>query len=104
MSASIATERRGLTESVSRGNIVSVSRDRHAARRIQELRIDRGWTPEALSYEISKKLPSYPVSSRTIRRIERVGAIPTVRVMFGIAQVFGLQPSDLWRVRERMAA
>lgn len=81
-----------------------MSKDRHAARRIKELRIDQGWTPEALSYEIAKRTPGYPVSGRTIRRVEREGSIPTVRVMFGLAQVFGMQPSDIWRQPSRVAA
>lgn len=73
-----------------------MSKDFNAARRIRELRIDRGWTPEALSYEITKLDPKYAVSGRTIRRIESHGMIPSVRVMFGIAQVFGMVPSQLW--------
>lgn len=84
--------------------MLSMSKDVHAARRIRELRIDRGMTPEGLSYEISKLSPRYSVSGRTIRRIESTGAIPTVRVMFGIAQVFGLQVSDIWHVDLRVAA
>lgn len=80
------------------------NRDRHAATRIKELRVDRGWTPEALSYEIHRIAPRFPVSGRTIRRIERDGAIPSVRVMFGIAQAFGLLPSELWPSTMRRVA
>lgn len=79
-------------------------RDRHAARRIRELRIDKGWTPERLSYEVSRIAPQTPVSGRTIRRIESTGAVPTVRVMFGLAKAFGLAVTDLWTVRDRVAA
>ena len=71
-------------------------RDRHAGRHVRELREDRGLTPEQLSYEISKQYPDYPVSGRTIRRVEREGAIPTVRVKFGIARAFGKVPSEIW--------
>lgn len=78
--------------------------DRHAARRIRELRIDKGWTPERLSYEVSRITPQTPVSGRTIRRVESTGAIPTVRIMFGIAQAFGLAVTDIWTVRERVSA
>jgi transcriptional regulator with XRE-family HTH domain len=77
------------------------TRDRHAAALIRELRVDRGLTPEALSYEIHKRVPGHPVSGRTIRRIERTGAIPTVRVMFGLAAVFGMTPSQIWSSRAR---
>lgn len=79
-------------------------KDRHAARRIRELRIDKGWTPEKLSYEISKANPQAPVSGRTIRRIETTGAVPTVRVMFGLATVFDLAVTDIWVVREQVSA
>ena len=82
-----------------------MQRDLHAARQIIELREDLGLSPEDLSYLISRTSPKTPVSGRTIRRVEAVGAIPTPRVKFGIAVAFGLKPSDLWGpARNRMAA
>lgn len=83
-----------------------MSKDRNAARRIRELRIDRGLTPEGLSYAIHKVAPDFPVSGRTIRRIELQHVIPSVRVMFGIAKAFDMVPSQIWTVpsRQRVAA
>lgn len=72
------------------------NRDRHAAALVREMRVDRGLTPEALSYEIYRVAPRAPVSGRTIRRIENDGVIPSVRVMFGIASAFGMVPSQIW--------
>lgn len=77
------------------------NRDPHAARQIRALRVDRGLTPETLSYEIHRANPGFPVSGRTIRRIEREHVIPSVRVMFGIAQAFGMLPSDIWSAARR---
>lgn len=74
-----------------------MSKDRNAGRRVRELRIDRGHTPETLSYEIAKRDPRYAVSGRTIRRVED-GAIPNVRAMFGIALAFEMVPSQIWMV------
>jgi DNA-binding XRE family transcriptional regulator len=81
-----------------------MARDKHAGALIQELREDRGWTPEALSYVIHKIDPRYGVSGRTIRRIEKDGAIPTTRVKFGIAQAFEMVPSQIWSNRVRVPA
>lgn len=78
-----------------------MSRDLHAAALIRELRIDNGLTPETLSYRIHKAAPDYPVSGRTIRRIEKEGVIPSVRVMFGIARAFQMTPSQIWSARAR---
>jgi DNA-binding XRE family transcriptional regulator len=72
------------------------TRDRHAAALIRQMRVDRGLTPEGLSYEIYRCAPGAPVSGRTIRRIEKEAVIPSVRVMFGIAQAFDMVPSQIW--------
>lgn len=84
------------------------NRDRHAAALIRQMRVDRGLTPEGLSYEIYRAAPAAPVSGRTIRRIEKEGVIPSVRVMFGIAQAFEMVPSQIWmsaaRQGQRVAA
>jgi transcriptional regulator with XRE-family HTH domain len=89
---------------------MSPRRDRHAAALLRQLRVDRGLTPEGLSYAIHKVAPGHPVSGRTIRRIESTGHVPTVRAMFGIAAVFGMVPSQIWATaaapapRQRVAA
>lgn len=59
-------------------------------RRLRELRVNRGLSPEALGNRVG-------VSGRTIRRIED-GATPTVRSMFLIAAEFDLEVTDLWRL------
>ena len=57
-------------------------------RRIQEMRRDRGMSPEMLGNRVG-------VSGRTIRRIEE-GKGATVRTMFLIAQEFDLKVHELW--------
>lgn len=81
--------------------VVAANRDPYAAALVRELRVDRGLTPETLSYAIYRSNPGFPVSGRTIRRIEREGTVPSVRVMFGIAQAFGMVPSQIWRSATR---
>jgi len=71
------------------------NRNRQAAELIRAFRIDEGLTPEALAHSISR-MGAGPVSGRTIRRIEREGAVPTVRIQFALAQHFGMAPSQLW--------
>lgn len=81
-------------------------KDRRAASLIRELREERGLSPEALSAEIFKTSGLY-VSGRTIRRIEDIGAVPSVRVKFVIASFFDRSPASIWtggRARERAAA
>lgn len=82
-----------------------VTRDRHAGLIIREKRMDMGLSPEGLSFLIHKTSPAHPVSSRTIRRVETTGMVPTVRCMFGIAQAFGMVPSQIWSsTHSRVAA
>lgn len=72
------------------------TRDKHAGRLLQEWRLDRGLSPETLSWELRRKnLES--VTGRQIRRIEQVGVIPTPRVMFALASFFGVRVTDIWR-------
>jgi len=81
------------------------SRDKAAGRLLREWRLNRGLSPEALSWELRRaKLES--VSGRQIRRIEDVGVIPTPRVMFALASYFDARPTDIWRssLRMRVAA
>lgn len=78
-------------------------RDRHAGRLIREWRLDRGLSPEALSWELRRaKLES--VSGKQIRRIERDGIIPTPRVMYALATYFDARPTEVWRAMTRAAA
>lgn len=75
-------------------------KDVFAARRIRELRLARGMSPEALSYATAAVAPAHAASGRTIRRIEDTGMVPTPRVMFGIAAALGFDsPLDLWRLK-----
>jgi transcriptional regulator with XRE-family HTH domain len=70
-------------------------RDRNAGRLLREWRLDRGLSPEALSWELRRaKLET--VSGRQIRRIEDEGIIPTPRVMFALATFYGTSPSQVW--------
>lgn len=80
------------------------SRDLQAGRLLKEWRLDRGLSPDALSWEI-RKLKLETVSGRQIRRIEDEGVTPTPRVMFALASYFGAKPSDVWqRSLRRVAA
>jgi DNA-binding XRE family transcriptional regulator len=79
------------------------NRNRQAADLIHRLRIDEGLTPEALAFHITRQ-GAGTVSGRTIRRIEREGAIPTVRIQFAIAQHFEMVPSQIWRPARRQVA
>lgn len=77
-------------------SISTSPRDRDAGRLLAEWRIDRGLSPEALSWELRRaKLET--VSGKQIRRIERDGVIPTPRVMFALASYFDAKPSEIWR-------
>lgn len=65
-------------------------------RRLQELRINEGLSPNALGYRAG-------VSGKTIRLVES-GWIPSPRIQFSIASVFGLRPLDLWPLECQVAA
>jgi hypothetical protein len=81
------------------------SRDLQAGRLLREWRLDRGLSPDALSWEI-RKLKLETVSGRQIRRIEDEGVIPTPRVMFALASFYGAKPTEIWRkaLRSRRVA
>lgn len=67
--------------------------------KLRELRVNEGLTPNDLAFRCG-------VSGKTVRMAE-AGFIPSPRVQFAIAQVFGLRPLDLWpfdRSRQRVAA
>lgn len=83
----------------------TISRDRQAGRLLREWRLDRGLSPEALSWEI-RRMKLETVSGRQIRRIEEQGIIPTPRVMFALASYFEAKPTQVWTkaLRMRVAA
>ncbi|HTE59684.1 MAG TPA: helix-turn-helix transcriptional regulator [Solirubrobacteraceae bacterium] len=82
---------------------IQPSRDKAAGRLLREWRLDRGLSPEALSWELRRaKLQS--VSGKQIRRIEAHGVIPTPRVMFALASYFDARPSEVWNTALRVAA
>lgn len=55
---------------------------------LKEHRINAGMSPNELAYRAG-------VSANTVRLAEK-GHVPTPRVQFAIAQVFGATPLDLW--------
>ena len=57
-------------------------------RRLRELRVNRGLSPEQLGEIVG-------VSGRTVRRIEG-GNRPTPAIALKIAQHFEVEPTDLW--------
>lgn len=70
---------------------------RHPNRRLQELRINAGLSPNDLAYKAG-------TSGKTIRMVE-AGWVPSPRLQFQIAAVFNLLPLDLWPLqRQRVAA
>lgn len=81
--------------------------DTYAASRLTELREQRGLSPEALAIEINAAALAAGLGSRgavdphTIRRIERHGHVPGVRVAFVISSYFELVPHELWHPGNR---
>lgn len=64
-------------------------------RRLQELRINEGLSPNALGYRAG-------VSGKTVRLAE-AGFVPSPRVQFSLAAVFDLRPTDLWPLDRQRA-
>lgn len=65
-------------------------------RRLQELRLNLGMSPNDLAYRAG-------VSGNTVRMAE-AGFVPTPRVQFAIARVFDLLPLDLWPIESQRRA
>jgi hypothetical protein len=84
-------------------SLESPSRDRQAGRLLREWRLDKGLSPEALSWEI-RRLRIATVSGRQIRRIEEQGIVPTPRVMFALATFFEAKPTEVWMKGLRIKA
>ena len=57
-------------------------------RKLQELRLNEGLSPNALAYRAG-------VSGKAVRMAE-AGFTPSPRVQFAIASVFELRPLDVW--------
>lgn len=72
------------------------NRNKHAGRLLKSWRLDRGLSPEQLSWQMAQAQRGY-ISGRQIRRIEAEGIIPTPRVMFMLATHFGTTPTAIWR-------
>jgi transcriptional regulator with XRE-family HTH domain len=73
----------------------SPRRDKQAGRLLRQWRIDRGLSPEQLSWQLA--LARSPVTGRQIRRIEEGGVVPTPRVQFALASFFDARPTEVWR-------
>jgi len=69
---------------------------RIAGRKLRELRINRGLSPEQLGAKVG-------VSGHTIRRVEQ-GSHAMPRTMFLIAREFDLLPTDIWPLRNETGA
>jgi transcriptional regulator with XRE-family HTH domain len=66
---------------------------RKLANRLKQLRVDRGFTQERLA-ELASLSPD------AIRRLERAGFSPTVRVLNQLAGALGMPVSDLVRFED----
>lgn len=66
---------------------------RHPNRRLLELRLNEGLSPNDLAYRAG-------VSGNTVRMAE-AGFMPSPRVQFAIARVFGLRPLEIWPLEGR---
>lgn len=65
-------------------------------RRLQELRINAGLSPNDLAYRAG-------ISGKTVRMAE-AGFLPSPRVQFAIASVFEMQPLDVWPLERQKVA
>jgi lambda repressor-like predicted transcriptional regulator len=69
-------------------------RTRRPNRKLQQLRLNEGLSPNALAYRAG-------VSGNTIRMAE-AGFRPEPRNQFSIASVFGLLPLDIWPIEDQL--
>lgn len=75
----------------------STERRRRPHRQLQEMRINAGMSPNDLARRAA-------IDGNTVRLAE-AGHVPSPRVQFAIARVFGLAPTDLWPLeRQRVPA
>lgn len=81
-----------------------------AARRLRTMREERGLSPEALAYVIAQlaEVKGWgnrgTVDPHTIRRVEKTGHIPGVRVQFVLAFWAQTVPHEFWRESDRIWA
>lgn len=68
-----------------------------AAVSLAERRFNAGLSPEQLGEKCG-------VSGRTIRRLEESGHRPSPKVAKGLADHFGVQPSEIWPLDDTEAA
>lgn len=84
--------------------------DTYAGQRITEMRQALGMSPEDLAADIAEAAATAPWGKRgavdawTIRRIESKGHVPGPRVMFVLANYFGMVPHELWDARHAKVA
>lgn len=74
----------------------TATRRRTPNRRLAELRLNAGLSPNALAYRAG-------VSGKAVRMAE-AGFVPTPRVQFAVAGVFDLRPLDLWPFDQQVRA
>jgi hypothetical protein len=74
----------------------SPRRDKRAGRALCQWRVDRGLSPEQLSFELALAKIPHPPTGRQIRRIEEEGIVPTPRVQFALASFFDARPTEVW--------
>lgn len=70
------------------------ARRRAPNRRLMELRINEGLSPNDLGLRAG-------VDGKTVRLAE-AGYLPTPRVQLAIASVFDLQPTDIWPLQTQV--
>jgi len=76
--------------------------DKYAGAVIARERKLRGHSPESLAEEIRRQAKTAPwgargaVDAHTIRRIEKRGHVPGMRVQFVLAHYFGMRPDQIW--------
>lgn len=76
-----------------------------AAEAIREMRVELGFSPEALAAAIKERAKDAPwgdrgaVDAHTIRRIEKHGHVPGPRIQFVLAAFFDQSPHDIWQTR-----
>jgi DNA-binding XRE family transcriptional regulator len=64
-------------------------------RRLMELRINEGLSPNELGYQAG-------ISGKTVRMAE-AGFLPSPRVQHAIATVFNLRPTEIWPLHVQVA-
>lgn len=79
--------------------------DTYAAQTLVDLRRSHGLSPEALAAAISRDSLARgfgnrgAVDAHTIRRIERHGHVPGIRIAFVLANYFDKRPDEIWDER-----